>query len=440
MASALTQKKIEAISKNRPSKKREIADGGQPGLYLVVGQRTLKWMVRFRSPQSGENVKMSIGTVGDKKPAIGLHEARMAAQKLFENVRMGIDPRLENELGLDDLTVNQAFEMFLAQHVLVKNKGGTISSVKSFINSEVTPRWGKWNIRAINRRHIVGLINDLANGVFDDSGKLTTPARPQTAVRGRAVLSKAFRWFTAKTIITDNPFHDIEVPATPVRRERVLSNDEIRWFWISAEKMGWPFGTWAQLLLLTAQRRNEVAGARWSEVQLTEIGSTWTIDGERTKNGCAQVVPLAPQTESLLRSVPQMETDEKVVDDPFVFTTNDTSPISGFSRAKKRLDAAMLEMACKEAKEPSTVEIVKWTFHDLRRTATTGMAELGVPPHIVEAVLNHKSGVVSGVAAIYNRHQYLAEKKDALCAWADRVDVLVGVNSDTKLASISQTI
>ena len=141
---------------------------------------------------------------------------------------------------------------------------------------------------------------------------------------------------------------------------------------------------------------------------------TWTIAKERSKNGVAHEIPLSDKAVEILRGLPRIG-DKK---DGFIFTTNGRTPVSGFSRAKESIDKAMLA-AMREADEGAEAP-AGWVFHDLRRTAASGMAGLGIAPHVVEAVLGHRSGTIRGVAAVYNRYTYAAEKRQALDAWARR--------------------
>lgn len=169
------------------------------------------------------------------------------------------------------------------------------------------------------------------------------------------------------------------------------------------------------MLLLTAQRRDEVAYAEWGEIDLGN--KTWTIPRAKAKNGRAHEVHLSPAAIDVLTSIPK-------VGDDLLFTTTGTTPVSGFSRAKERMRAAML--AAKRAELGASASAVpEWTLHDLRRTAATGMARLNFPPHVVDKVLNHASGTIKGVAAVYNRFAYLEERRAALEAWGRCVESLV---------------
>ena len=211
-----------------------------------------------------------------------------------------------------------------------------------------------------------------------------------------------------------------------------MSDDELRWLWQACDEDGWPFGAAVKLLLLTAQRREEVAGLEWLELDLAK--RVWTIPKHKAKNGRAHEVQLSQAAIELLQSLPR-------VGDRLAFTTTGETGISGFSGAKRRLDAAMLKARRaslglpiendgyrKEigaAGKPLPVEIPHWTLHDLRRTAATGMARLNFPTHVVDKILNHTSGTIRGVAAIYNRFEYLEERRAALEAWGRYVTGLV---------------
>jgi integrase len=229
-----------------------------------------------------------------------------------------------------------------------------------------------------------------------------------------AVLRRMFNWCISRGLVDKSPCDKLTPPAPETSRDRVLADDEIRVAWAAFGRVGWPFGQIAQLLLLTGARLNEIASGRWSEVDLD--GKTWTIAKERSKNGVEHVIPLSDPAVTILQSLPRIGERK----DGFVFTTKGTSPVSGWSRAKDTIDRAMLD-----ARGPDAEAIPHWTFHDLRRSAASGMAEIGIAPHVVEAALNHKSGTIKGVASVYNRYSYLSEKRAAFDAWARKVNAIV---------------
>jgi integrase len=235
-------------------------------------------------------------------------------------------------------------------------------------------------------------------------------------------LSGLFKWALQKRKVTVNPCIGVWHPGAPPARERVLTEAEIRWLWKASDEIGSPFGAVFQLLLLTGARLAEVTGMRHGE--LSENGAIWTIPGERTKNHRTHLVPLPPLACEIIADIPRIESPAG-----FVFTTAGKRPVSGFSKAKPQLDREMLKQARSEAKDagrdPTKITVADFRLHDLRRTAATGMADLGVQPHIIEAVLNHVSGHKAGVAGIYNRAVYAAEKQAALERWAAHVEGIV---------------
>jgi integrase len=177
-------------------------------------------------------------------------------------------------------------------------------------------------------------------------------------------------------------------------------------FWQATGEDGYPFGMLFRMLLATAQRRDEVSLAEWSEFDLEN--HLWTIPREKTKGDRVHEVPLSPLSVELLDGLPRKG--------PLLFTTAQTGnrPVSGFSKAKERLSARMEEIA--------GTPIPPWRLHDLRRTAGTGMAASGVPVSTISRVLNHAEG---GVTKIYNRFGYAEEKRLALEAWAGRIGEIV---------------
>jgi integrase len=214
-----------------------------------------------------------------------------------------------------------------------------------------------------------------------------------------AALRRLFNWCVEREIVAASPLTGLRAPADAKSRERTLSDKELAAVWEAAVKLGYPFGPFIQILILTAQRRTEVARMRWQQIDLD--AGTWTLDGEDTKAKRKHVVPLSSQALEILRSLPEG-------DGPgFVFTKTGATPISGFSKAKKRLDALS--------------GVTDWELHDLRRTATTGLISLGVSEFLASRILNHAPKTLLGVTAVYNRYGYLPEMRRALEAWAAHV-------------------
>jgi integrase len=219
-----------------------------------------------------------------------------------------------------------------------------------------------------------------------------------------------FKWAAKKDIIEKDPTLGIDPPTGKRERTRVLSDDEIVALWQVTGELGFPFSQIIRLLLLTGQREFEVGELPWSELDLEN--RTWSNPGgERTKNGRAHDVHLSDLAREVIDSIPRFADNTN-----FVFSKNGKRPVVSYSDAKERIDVRMAELLG---------EVPGWTFHDLRRTCTTGMARLKVPPHVADKVLNHKSGTIRGVAAVYNQFEYSDERVDALDRWGKFVEGLV---------------
>jgi integrase len=197
------------------------------------------------------------------------------------------------------------------------------------------------------------------------------------------------------------------VPVAPtVRRERVVSDDEINRIWAGTEGPG-AFNGIVRALLLTGQRREEVAGMTWDEI--APDLSVWTIPASRAKNGVAHVVPLSPHAQTVLRAASRVKREADGSRD-LVFS-GEPGVFSGWSKSKARLD--------------SRSGVNGWTLHDLRRTTATGLQKLGVRLEVTESVLNHVSGSRAGIVGVYQRHEWAEEKRAALNAWGEHVAAIV---------------
>jgi integrase len=377
----------------------EYFDAAFPGLALRVTDTGGKsWCAFYRF--QGRLRRLTIGSYPALKPA----QARREAQTALERVRQGIDPAEEKRARRDARTPeNDTFEAvardYLERHVRPNHRASTFAEGKRILERDVLPKWRKRPIASISRRDVI----DLIDGILERGA---TVQANRTLARLRAL----FNWAIEKDRVAVSPVARMKLPTQETARDRVLTDDELRWFWQACEAIGWPFGPLCKILLLTGQRRDEVATMAWPE--LNEDGRLWTIPRHKVKNDRGHDVQLSDATLALLRSLPR-------IGDGLIFTTTVETPVSGFSRAKRRLDAAMLKAKGKD--EP----IPDWTLHDLRRTAATGMARLGFPPHVVEKVLNHASGTIRGVAAVYNRFAYAEERRAALEAWGRHVAGLI---------------
>ena len=403
MARALTTKAVEA-AKPDPAKRREIPDGIVAGLYLVVQPSGSKsWALRYRF--GGKPAKLTLG----RWPIMKLADARKAAAEAVEKIDHGEDParakkaakaaQMEAQADDRDKFAN-VVELFLKRHA---SRNRRADDVAAFFRREVLDQWGARKIHEISKRDVI----EVLDGIVDRGS-------PVSANRLRAHLNTLFNWCKGRDIVQVNPLDGIKPPAPETPRDRVLSDDELRLFWRACDALGQPFGPLFKLMLLTGQRRGEVGGMTEREI----AGDLWTIPGARTKNGDEHTVPLASAARDVLAAVERIKGPAG-----YIFTTNGKTPVSGFTRATNRLRETMAEIAAEDAGQP--IEVAPFTLHDLRRTAATGMAGLGFPPHVVEAVLNHRSGTRRGVAGVYNRFSYADEKRAALESWARQVVELV---------------
>ncbi|MCB1469192.1 MAG: tyrosine-type recombinase/integrase, partial [Rhizobiaceae bacterium] len=389
-----------------PATRREVPDSLLPGLYLVVQPSGAKsWAVRYRA--DGRPRKHTIG----RYPRISLAQARDLGRELLRAVAEGRDPAAEKQAACEgdasdriDTSFARIVEEFVARHVVPNNKPSTANETRRLFAKVVAPQWGDRDIKSITKQDVSALLdNEIDRGA------------PINANRVHAALSKLFNWCVDREILDASPCERVRKPSKERSRDRVLADWELALILEAAKETGWPFGDFVRLLALTGQRRSEVAGMKWSEIDLDEM--LWTIPAARTKNGEVHQVPLSEAVVDILQAMPRIAGPEA-----YVLTTTGRSPISGFSRAKTAIDK---QVACRISEDASKARSVeRWTYHDLRRTVASGMARLGVDLPVIEKILNHKSGSFAGIVAVYQRHGYANEKRSALDAWALHVQRL----------------
>jgi integrase len=393
----------------------------RPG-SAATGRKT--WIAMGRV--DGKPVMTTLGTLA-QIPKVD--KARQAAREAILQMKGGTSPVAERRAAAAQRRVEaeQAEEAareavegrfdvvarrFLAEHIDRRCSAKYAAECRRIFEHDVLPRWGERPIREITK-HDVNELLDAKASLREKRRKGTNGGASIQSNRTLARLRTFFAWSAAEDFVDANPTAGVLARGKERARDRVLDDDEIIWFWRGADAAGWPFGPVFKLLLLTAQRESEVAGMRWSEVDLVEK-RTWTLPRERTKSDRAHVVHLSAFACEILGGLPRLG--------ELVFSTTGQTPVSGFGAVKRRLDALMTAQA---QLGDAGASLPSWVIHDLRRTATTILARLKVPPHIADKVLNHSGGTIRGVAAVYNRYEYLDERKAALEALGRFIESLV---------------
>ena len=347
--------------------------------------------------------------------------ARTEAKRLALMVGQGIDPA-----GADKERRRQAVDLAFAPYVdlfvdgYLKSHWKDWQQGKSLLEREAVPVLQRTPLPLIKRSDVVAVLDRLAD-------------RPARAKMMHATLRKLLKWAVSRGDLERSPIEEMDAPTGPAARDRVLHDSEMATIWRASGGMGYPFGPMYRLLIVTGQRREEIAGLDWRE--LDRDAATWTLPAARAKNGKAHIVPLNAlalvEIDSLAETLSGAANDgSEEVTWPrrgLVFTTTGKTSVSGHSRGKARLDRDIARLLETEAAHDGAEyhEFAPWRIHDFRRTAATGFQRLGVRFEVTEAVLNHVSGSRSGVAGVYQRHDWKEEKRTALDAWGRHIEGLI---------------
>lgn len=383
----MTKSAVDALK--AASKDTVYWDAGLPGFGVKVTPRSRKvFVVLYRIGGAGSRLrKYTIGPYG----RVTLQMARAEAQKVLAARLEGRDPATEKRESKRRLTadrVDDLIEVFIVQHVSKTRKAAEISRL---LRREVVSRWGNRCVHAIGKRDIVELASEIA--------QRGTPMAANTLLK---VIKTFLNWCVGRAVIDASPAEGVPLPGKEVARDRVLTNNELASVIRAGRQIGGAYGGIVEMLALTGQRREEVAQMVGDEIDFNS--RTWTLPGSRTKNGKPHIVHLSEACIKLIKRASRSGS--------YVFSISGVRPFQNFTNAKRALD----ELS----------GVTGWRLHDLRRTCVSGMARLGVPPHVADKILNHQSGTISGVAAVYQRHDFLAERKLALERWGQYIETLVG--------------
>jgi integrase len=389
----LTAKSVATLAPPDGKSDAFIWDTDMPGFGLRVRGDSRRWVIQYRiGPQQRRE------TIGDIRK-VTLDAARKIARQRFASIELGVDPVAEKVTASTRLTFAAVVAMYLDFKKPLLRPSSYAAATRYF-----TVQWALFAARpleSIQRADVAAQLQAIAKA----HGRVS-------AARARANLSALFSWAMREGLVEANPAVATNNPASGLlARSRVLNSAEIQRIWNACEDSD--FGAIVRLLLLTGQRRNEIADLCWHEVDLDS--ALITLPAARVKNKRVHAIPLSAPALAILKGRPrEVERDLVFGDGGRGFTS--------WSNSKRAFDSVVGNMP-------------PWTLHDLRRSVATGMAEIDVDPHVIEAVLNHSSASKRGVAGVYNRSSYERQKRVALDRWADHV-LAVSEGRDSKIVSL----
>ena len=378
------------------------------GLRLRAGGSAV-WVAQYRV--GAKQRRVTLGRMATLDP----EKARKTAREVLAKADLGQDAQAERRerQAKAAVTLGAVAQLYLKRGTATQ-KPKTQAERKRHLERDWKPFHAR-PVHDVSRRDVATRLQVIA----DIHG-------PIASNRALATLSAFYAWAIGQGLVESNPVVGTVKAGEERSRERVLTAEEIAAVWQDARVDD--HGRIVHLLLLTGQRRGEVAGMRWCEIDLER--NQWSLPPERTKNGLRHDVPLSTQAVNLLKSI------ERRGDRELQFGRAE-GPFSGWGLPKRRLDTRIARRRAEQrlgrslaaGEKPAPADALPpWTLHDLRRTVATGMNELGIAPHVVEAVVNHVSGrAKAGVAGVYNRATYATEKRVALQAWADHLDQVLGL-------------
>ncbi|MBN4092698.1 tyrosine-type recombinase/integrase [Methylobacterium sp. OT2] len=377
----LTDQSVVALTRPKGRPQIYVFDDEVTGFGVRIGARTRVWIIQYRN-LARQTKRETVGKVG----LLSAADARKAAAEMLARARLGLEPRIEFKEAPAVVTIGSLIPEYLVERAEQLSES-YLNDLKRYLEVRLEPLHRK-PLQELTRAEV--------------KAWLLTVRGISAANQARAALSKFYSWAIASGLAEKNPVAGTEKRGRQVRRDRVLKGDELKAVWCACAGND-DFSLIVRLLILLGQRRDEVARMRWEEIDF--VDATWSLPGERTKNGLPHEVPLPPLALKILRQ----RDDRRLIGRRHVFGVYDSNGFSGFSKSKAALDERY------PLRTP-------WRLHDLRRTCATQMARLRTPPYVIEAVLNHVSGTKAGVAGIYNRHLYDIEKREALELWARHIE------------------
>lgn len=386
-----TNVKIKAL---KPKRERYTSwEDGKTCLGVRVspaGRKTFIFMYRFE----GKARRMTIGPY----PRMNLATARLKVAEAKEKLSKGMDPGEEwvkkKATERKAETIEDLVDVYLEKWAKPRKKSWRED--ERILGYDILPEWGKRKARKITRQDVISLIDSIvARGA------------PIQANRTFSCIRKMFNFALVRGIIDATPCGAIPSPSKEVIRERVLKENEIRAFWLGLEtaKMSDSLKLALKFQFVTAQRKGEILAAQWEEIDFHD--KTWTIPGEKSKNGFLHRVPLCPMAIDILEKIKFLKKDSSWLFPSLRSKNKPVIPTSASHALHNNIEHFGID---------------PFTPHDLRRTAASQMTSMGIPRLVVSKILNH---VESGVTAIYDRHSYDKEKRQALEKWGRKVEYII---------------
>jgi integrase len=435
----LTKLRLDNLRPAAAGKRYEIADTHVSGLRVRVGdaevetgkfrgkaaQISFVLLARFPSKPNPNPTRRTLGTYTREYPELTLEAARQKAAQWKEMIKRGLDPSIEAKRELGE---REAARRAAEEAVRKRRKVGDA------LNTYVTERLGHLRRGEATRRALDGRegllcdllgtdIRSIARQDIADAVRKRAGVAPISANRQLAYANAFFNWCVDEELIEQNPAARVRKPTREVSRDRYHTLEELREIWEAAGTLGYPFGPLYRLLIALPMRRDEVAGMPAYELELGADDTAqgiWTLPAARTKRANALRVPLSPLARSILADA--LNDPQRSKESPFVFTTTGKSAVSGFAKAKRRIDRAIEVARAKKAAElgVEAEAMPHWTVHDLRTTFNTHACErLNIDAAVADRVLNHvASATTSKIMRTYNRSELFEPRKQALFAWA----------------------
>jgi integrase len=413
----LNDRLLKSLKPAKTGRRYEVMDSIVSGLGVRVtdkGQRTFMLVARY--PGSRNPTRRAIGEYG----ALSLESARGKARSWLELLQKGIDPRIQQERQRlqeqrrQENSFASVAEQFIRLAVIgpnpkkPKQRKGRV--VERELRREFVERWGNRPITDITAHDVIAVLDEaVARGAPYQAHNLLGHVR------------RLFNWAIARGVygLDRSPcdrMKPTDVIGKKALRTRVLTDREMRALSHATDGMGYPYGPLFRLLMLTGQRKSEVSDARWSEFDLEQ--KRWIIPAARMKADAPHVVPLTTEAIAVLKSLPHFDKGEYLFS-----TTFGEKAVSGFSKAKTRIDELMLAPLRTDADVPEKIQIEHWTIHDIRRTVRTGLSALPIPDLVRELVIAHAK---PGLHKVYDQFAYEEEKRRALELWAGRLHTIIG--------------